>query len=40
MSKRPFHWEKSYPPGLSWDAPINITTIPAMFDKAVIEHGR
>jgi long-chain acyl-CoA synthetase len=39
MSKRPFHWEKSYPPGLSWDAPINITTIPAMFDKAVIEHG-
>lgn len=39
MSKRPFHWEKSYPPGLSWDAPINITTIPVMFDKAVAEHG-
>ena len=39
MSKRPFHWEKSYPPGLSWDAPINITTIPSMFDKAVAEHG-
>ena len=39
MSKRPFHWEKSYPPGLSWDTPISITTIPAMFDKAVAEHG-
>jgi long-chain acyl-CoA synthetase len=39
MSKRPFPWEKSYPPGLVWDAPINITTIPAMFDKAVVEHG-
>jgi len=39
MSKRPFNWEKSYPPGLSWDAPLGITTIPAMFDKAVAEHG-
>ena len=39
MSKRPFHWEKSYPLGLSWDEPISISTIPAMFDKAVAEHG-
>ena len=39
MSNRPFAWEKSYPPGLSWDAPLAVSTIPAMFDKAVAEHG-
>ncbi len=39
MSSRPFAWEKSYVPGLRWDAPIHITTIPAMFDKAVADYG-
>ena len=39
MSNRPFAWEKSYPPGLRWDAPITIGTIPDMFDKAVAEYG-
>ncbi len=39
MSQRPFPWEGSYPPGLSWDAPIQITTIPALFDRAVAEFG-
>jgi long-chain acyl-CoA synthetase len=25
-------WEKSYPPGVRWDAPIATATLPAMFD--------
>lgn len=25
-------WEKSYPPGVRWDAPIETTTLPALFD--------
>ena len=27
-------WQKSYPPGVRWDAPIATTTLPAMFDAA------
>jgi long-chain acyl-CoA synthetase len=29
------HWEKSYPPGLRWDSPLEITTLPALLDGAV-----
>jgi long-chain acyl-CoA synthetase len=36
---RPFPWEASYPPGLYWDAPMVIETLPAMLDKAVAAHG-
>jgi long-chain acyl-CoA synthetase len=36
---RPFAWEKSYPPGLSWDAPIAVTTIPALLRKAAAQYG-
>src|SRR3989442_535873 len=25
-------WEKSYPPGVRWDAPIAMATLPALFD--------
>jgi len=25
-------WEKSYPPGVHWDAPIEMATLPALFD--------
>ncbi len=32
---RPFAWEALYPPGLSWDVPLGITTLPAMLDDAV-----
>jgi long-chain acyl-CoA synthetase len=39
MSKRPFAWEKSYPPGLSWDAPIKVTTLGALFDSAVAKYA-
>src|SRR5262245_10176339 len=28
-------WEKSYPPGVRWDSPLEITTIPALLDRAV-----
>ena len=36
---RPFAWEKSYPPGLSWDAPITVTTIPALLRDAASRYG-
>ena len=39
MSARPFAWERSYPPGVRWDAPLDITTLPQMLDRAVAEHG-
>jgi TRAP-type C4-dicarboxylate transport system permease small subunit len=35
MSHRPFAWEKTYPPSVSWDDPLEITTLREMFDKAV-----
>jgi long-chain acyl-CoA synthetase len=35
----PFAWEKSYPPGVTWDAPLDITTLPAVLDRAVAEFG-
>ena len=28
-------WEKSYPPGVRWDSPLEITTLPALLDSAV-----
>ena len=36
---RPFAWEASYPPRLKWDAPITITTLPAMLRRAAATHG-
>ncbi len=39
MSKRPFAWEKSYPPELSWDLDFTPSTISTMFDEAVAKHG-
>jgi long-chain acyl-CoA synthetase len=32
---RPFAWEASYPPGLTWDAPIARGTVSGLLDKAV-----
>ena len=26
-------WERSYPPGVRWDAPIEMATLPALFDR-------
>ena len=39
MSERPFAWEKSYPPGVSWDAPISVSTLTHLLDTAVAAYG-
>ncbi len=39
MGERPFAWERSYPPALRWDAPLDITTLPALLDTAVERFG-
>ncbi|MBN8944115.1 MAG: dicarboxylate--CoA ligase PimA [Rhizobiales bacterium] len=39
MASRPFAWEKSYPDGVSWDTPINITSLGDLIDGAVKAHG-
>ena len=36
---RPYPWEKSYPPGVSWDVPIETSTLTAMLDRAVAAYG-
>jgi long-chain acyl-CoA synthetase len=37
MSTRPYLWEKSYPPGVDWGAPITQTTLPAFLDGIVAD---
>ena len=32
---RPLPWEKSYPPGVAWDSPIEVGTLSALLDRAV-----
>ena len=39
MTTRPFAWERSYPPTLSWDAPLRITTLGDLLDTAVARYG-
>jgi long-chain acyl-CoA synthetase len=34
INARPFPWEAHYPPGVTWDAPIRLTTLPGMLDDA------
>ena len=36
---RPFAWEKSYPAGVRWDAPIATSTIPELLDRVVAQFG-
>lgn len=36
---RPFPWEASYPPGLSWDVTPQTGTLPDLFDGAIAAHG-
>jgi long-chain acyl-CoA synthetase len=38
--RTPFAWEKEYPPGLTWDTPISIGTIPALLDKSVANFAK
>jgi long-chain acyl-CoA synthetase len=37
-ARSPFPWEKHYPPGVAWDAPIEPGTVPALFAQGVAEH--
>jgi long-chain acyl-CoA synthetase len=36
---RPFPWERSYPAGLRWDAPLEASTLPALLEKAATDFG-
>ena len=38
-SRRPFAWERSYPEGGRWDAPIAVGTLPGLLDAAAAKHG-
>jgi long-chain acyl-CoA synthetase len=37
--ERPWPWEKSYPPGVRWDAPLAISTLPQMLDAFTAQWG-
>ena len=39
LMARPFAWERSYPPGVVWDAPIALSTVPALLAGAVASYG-
>ena len=39
MDRRPHAWEKSYPAGVRWDAPIATSTLQEMLDRSVAAHA-
>ncbi|MFC1457560.1 dicarboxylate--CoA ligase PimA [Microvirga arabica] len=39
MSRTAVPWERSYPPGVRWDAPIVPSTLPKLLDEAVAAYG-
>jgi long-chain acyl-CoA synthetase len=39
MSRRAYAWEKSYPPGARWDAPIVTTTLQELVDNSVAAYS-
>lgn len=39
MTSRPFAWESQYPDSVSWDADIEISTLPHVFERAVELYG-
>ncbi|MFC5082328.1 dicarboxylate--CoA ligase PimA [Microvirga arabica] len=39
MSRTAFPWERSYPPGVRWDAPSVPSTLPKLLDEAVAAYG-
>ena len=39
VMQRPFPWEKSYPPGVSWDAPIADGTLVGLLARSVEQFG-
>jgi long-chain acyl-CoA synthetase len=36
---RPFPWERAYPPGLDWGAPIRTTTLGALLEESAAAHA-
>lgn len=36
---RPYPWEKSYPPGVSWDAPLRVGTLSTLLTDAIATYG-
>src|SRR5215468_11245678 len=38
-SRRPYAWEKSYPPGMRWECPIVTSTLQESLDRAVADYG-
>jgi long-chain acyl-CoA synthetase len=38
-ARRPFAWEKQYPPGMSWDAPIRVGTVPALLAQSAADYA-
>lgn len=36
---RPYPWERSYPPGVRWDAPLEIGTVPSILDGSAEIYG-
>ena len=36
---RPYPWERSYPPGVRWDAPLEIGTVPSILDGSADIYG-
>lgn len=36
--RRPYPWEKSYPPGVDWAAPIRAGTVVELFDRAIANY--
>jgi long-chain acyl-CoA synthetase len=39
MDRRPHAWEKSYPNGVRWDAPITTSTLQDLLDRTVAAHA-
>ncbi len=39
VTARPFAWETSYPPGIRWDTPLEITTLPQLVTTAAERFG-
>jgi long-chain acyl-CoA synthetase len=36
-AQRPLPWERSYPPGVRWDVPLQVSTVSALLDRSVAE---
>jgi long-chain acyl-CoA synthetase len=37
--RQPFPWQRSYPPGVRWDAPISTSTLPELLAAAISDFG-